>query len=59
VMSEPHSRYGARVVWVVPFAAAVLALRRLPPVRHGATGREAVASGNPDVAARRLSPRDP
>ena len=58
VLSEPHSRYGARVVWVVPFAAAVLALRRLPPIRHGSADRGAVASGNPDLAARRLSPQD-
>jgi hypothetical protein len=29
-LSEPHSRYGARVAWVLPFAAAALALYRLP-----------------------------
>ena len=59
VLSEPHSRYGARVVWVVPFAAAVLALWRLPLLRYGSADREAVASGNSDLAARRLSSQDP
>jgi hypothetical protein len=59
VLSEPHSRYGARVVWVVPFATAVLALWRLPLLRYGGADREAVASENSDLAARRLSSQDP
>lgn len=33
-LSEPHDRYGARVAWVLPFAAAALALHRLSAARR-------------------------
>ena len=35
VLAEPHSRYGARVIWVLPLAAALLLLRRHAMGRPG------------------------
>lgn len=42
-LSEPHARYGARVIWVLPMAAALLAAAHRPWLAHEPRGIEARA----------------
>jgi hypothetical protein len=38
IISEPHDRFGARVVWALPMVCALLVLRRLPRPSLGGGG---------------------